>query len=180
VQSISSGDPAAADSLLPVLYDELYRLARKMMRKERQNHTLQATALVHEAFLRLVDEDQRSWENRRHFLRVAGRAMRNILVDSARARGAQMRGGGLQRVTLNDDLDTANGATEIVEIDQALSRLAKSDATLAEAVELKFFAGLEFREISELLDMPLRTLERRWQFAKSWLAREITRLREEA
>ena len=175
----NEGDPAAAERLMPIVYDHLRGLAREYMRRERGGHTLQSTALVHEAYLRLVDSQAVSWQGRAHFYCLAARAMRRILVDHARQRQALRRGGRQQRVPL----EAADGMvspptvqsreTDLVALDAALVRLTEAHARPGQVVELRFFGGLEMRDIAEVLQVNTRTVDRDWQFARAWLHREI-------
>jgi RNA polymerase sigma factor (TIGR02999 family) len=159
---------------MPLVYDELRRLARDYLRRERGDHTLQATALVHEAYLRMVDEKSVSWKNRAHFYGIAARLMRRILVDHARAHNAAKRGGLEQKFTLDEARDLpAPGATDLVALDGALESLAKTYPRKSEVVEMKFFGGLETNEIAEVLHVSEKTVLRDWSFAKLWLCREL-------
>jgi RNA polymerase sigma-70 factor, ECF subfamily len=169
-----AGDAQAADKLMPLVYDELRRLARDYLRRERVDHTLQPTALVHEAYVRLVDDKRVSWQNRAHFYGIAARLMRRILVDHARARNAIKRGGLVQKVPLDEARDLPPAATnDLVALDSALEDLAKTYPRKSEVVELKFFGGLEADEIAEVLQVSPKTVLRDWQFAKLWLCREL-------
>jgi len=171
----SAGDPSAADRLLPVLYRELHRLAEGYLNRERPGHTLQATALVNEAWLKLADQSA-TWQSRAHFLGVAAQAMRRILVDHARRRAAQKRGGNGARVTLADDVAAvAGGDVDLVLLDDALDRLAALDARQARVVEMRFFAGLDVVETAAALGVSEKTVKRDWAAAKAWLHRELTR-----
>ena len=166
-------DPTAADRLLPYLYAELHRMAQAIMQGERKDHTLQATALIHEAWLRLSGETE-GCEGRSHFLALAARAMRQALVDHARARNAKKRGGGLHRTTLDEGVgEAAAEAADILAIDEALTRLADFDPELARLVELRFFAGLDHAEVARALSCSKRTVERRWRLARAWLLAEL-------
>ena len=170
------GDTVAASRLVPLVYDELRRLARDYLRRERGGHTLQPTALVHEAYLRLVDDSQVQWQGRAHFFGVAARAMRRILVDHARARNAAKRGGGVEKTPLDEavDLPAASNNVDLVELDGALETLAQAYPRQCEVVELRFFGGLETREIAEVLQVSEKTILRDWNFAKVFLLREMT------
>jgi RNA polymerase sigma factor (TIGR02999 family) len=173
VEQARQGDPAALEQLLRLVYDELHTIAGRHLRRERPGHTLQPTALVHEAYLRLVGGSGLSAANRVHFLRAASRAMRQALVDHARARSALKRGAGLQ-ITLDDAV--AGHTPPIIDmlaLDDALARLAAAEPRWAQVVELKFFAGLDVPEIAEALDISPATVKRDWQFARAWLAREL-------
>jgi RNA polymerase sigma factor (TIGR02999 family) len=171
----SDGDSSAPDKLMPLVYEELRRLARNYLARERPDHTLQATALVHEAYLKLVDDDRANWQNRAHFYAIAARLMRRILVDHARAHNAAKRGGLAQKLSLDEarELPT-KGAVELVELDGALESFAQTYPRKSEVVELKFFGGLGVKEISEVLHVSEKTVLRDWNFAKLWLCRELS------
>ncbi len=169
----SAGDPSAADRLLPVVYGELRRLAAACLRRERSGHTLQPTALVNEAWLRLADQST-PWQNRAHFLGVAAGAMRRILVDHARRRQAKKRGGEVLRVTLTDGVAAGPGnELDLVRLDEALERLAALDERQARMVTMRFFAGLTVEETAEALDVSEKTVKRDWAAAKAFLLREL-------
>ncbi len=166
----SAGDPQARDKLLPLVYDELRRLARQFMRRERADHTLQATALVHEAFVRLVDQSRVEWRNSLHFTALAAQMMRRILVDHAREKGATKRGGDLKRLPLDESADLGVQADpDLLELDGALDDLAQFDPELSRVVELRFFGGLGNEAIAELLGVSVPTVVRRWRLARAWL-----------
>jgi RNA polymerase sigma factor (TIGR02999 family) len=171
----SDGDATAPERLMPLVYQELRRLARDYLRRERADHTLQATALVHEAYLRMVDAKQAGWKNRAHFYGIAARSMRRILVDHARARNAAKRGGLQQKLSLDEarELPT-KGAVELVALDGALESFALTYPRKSEVVELKFFGGLSTKQISEVLQISEKTVLRDWNFAKLWLCRALT------
>ena len=170
----SDGDEAALDQLVPLVEAELRRLARAYMRRERQGHTLQTTALVNEAFIRLVDAKEIRWNDRSHFFGIAARLMRRVLVDHARARGYQKRGGGAQRVTFDDALAVSpRPSLDLVALDRALDTLAAADARKARVVELRFFGGLSVEETADVLHLSTGTIKRDWQLAKLWLLREL-------
>ena len=173
---IESGDPAAAEKLLPLVYDELRQLAAAKLAHERPGHTLQATALVHEAYLRLVAvEKAQSWDSRRHFFAAAAEAMRRILVDSARRKRRRKRDGDRHRVDLTDVADVVDSpGDDLLDLHEALTKLEHEDPTSANLVKLKYFAGLSIPEIAELVKMSPRTIDRRWAFARAWLHREMT------
>jgi len=159
---------------MPLVYEERRRLAREYIRRERGDHTLQATALVHEAYLRMVNEKSVTWKDRAHFYGIAARLMRRILVDHARAHGAAKRGGLEKTLALDEARDLpAPGATALVALDDALESLAKAYPRKSEVVELKFFGGLEANEIAEVLQVSQKTVLRDWSFAKLWLCREL-------
>ena len=168
------GDAGALDRLLPLVEAELRRLAAHYMRGERQHHTLQSSALVNEAYLRLLDHTNIDWQNRAHFFGVAAQAMRRVLVDHARARNVQKRGGAAVKVALDDALDVAEEkAAEIVALDDALGALAAFDERKARVVELRYFGGLTAEEAAEVLGVSLATVEREWRTARAWLLREL-------
>lgn len=170
------GDEAALAQLTPIVEAELHKLARYYMNRERQEHTLQATALVNEAFVRLIDGQAVEWQNRAHFFRVAAQSMRHILVDHARRRRYQKRGGEAVRVSLTNLEQPARlGNAGLVELDDALSALAKFDERKSQVVELRFFGGLTEKEIAEVLKIPLRTAQREWSLARAWLYRELSK-----
>lgn len=158
---------------MPLVYDELRRLARDYLRRERGDHTLQATALVHEAYLRLVNEHSVTWQDRAHFYGIAARLMRRILVEHARAHNAAKRGGLQQKLVLDEARAVAQTGTDLVALDGALQNLARNYPRKSEVVELKFFGGLESREIAEVLQVSEKTVLRDWSFAKLWLCREL-------
>jgi RNA polymerase sigma-70 factor (ECF subfamily) len=159
---------------LPLVYDELRRLAARYLRRERRNHTLQPTALVNEAYLRLIQGQQVQWQNRAHFFALAARLMRRILVDSARSRGYQKRGAGAAVVSLDEALAVADGRTpDILALDDALTALAAVDSRKSQVVEMRFFGGLSIEETAEALQMSRDTVKRDWKMAKLWLLREL-------
>ena len=168
------GDRSALDDLVPLVHQELRRLARLQMRGERDNHTLQTTALVNEAFLRLIDLRRIRWQDRAHFLALSARLMRRILVDYARARGYRKRGGGAQRVTLAEALLVTDGQRpDVVALDEALNAFAEVDPRKAQVVELRYFGGLTVEETAEALGVSSETVMRDWKVAKLWLRREL-------
>ena len=178
LEQASAGDAAARATLFDVLYRELRRLAESVMRAERANHTLQPTALVHEAFLKLAGNEGR-FESRAHFLGVAAAAMRRVLVDHARGRNAQKRGSGATLVTVNDLDDLPRPAPEdvdLVVLDDALSRLTALDSRQGQIVELRFFGGLSVEETAAVVGVSERTIKREWQTSRAWLRREIARI----
>jgi RNA polymerase sigma factor (TIGR02999 family) len=166
----SGGNREALDRLLPLVYEELHQLAVARLRRERPNHTLQPTALVHEAYLRLVDQRRADWRNRAQFFGVAAAMMRRILVNHARDRAAQKRGGGIEKVSLSA-ADDWGGQEELdlFHLDDALTRLTALDARKGQIVDLKFFAGLNTEEIAQVLQLSASTVERDWRFARAWL-----------
>jgi RNA polymerase sigma factor (TIGR02999 family) len=171
----AKGDRSAFDELVPVVHQELRRLARLQMRGERDNHTLQTTALVNEAFLRLVDLRRVRWQDRAHFLALSARLMRRILVDHARSRNYQKRGGGAIAVTLDDTLVASpERGADLVALDDALADLARVDARKSQVVELRFFGGLTVEETAEALNVSPETVMRDWRLAKVWLLREMS------
>jgi RNA polymerase sigma-70 factor (ECF subfamily) len=170
------GSRQAFEKLVPVVHEELRRIARRHMAGERPNHTLQATALVNEVYLRLVDIRRVQWQDRAHFFAMAARLMRRVLVDSARARKNQKRGGALHRVTLDLNLIAANeDPHDLIAIDQALEALAAQYERKSQVVELRFFGGLSVEETAEVLNVSEETIMRDWKFAKNWLLRELSR-----
>ncbi|MBS1852643.1 MAG: sigma-70 family RNA polymerase sigma factor [Acidobacteria bacterium] len=169
----TDGDKHALDDLLPLVYDELRRLARSYLSKERPGHTLQSTALVNEAYMRLVDQNV-SWQSRAHFFGIAAQMMRRILVDHARARSAAKRGAGDFKVTLDEAMAISDARdVNVIALDSALNNLAKLDPQQSRIVELRFFAGLSIEETSQVLDVSPATVKRDWAMAKAWLAREM-------
>ena len=171
----SNGDSSARDALMPLVHDELRRLAHRYMGRERGNHTLQTSALVNEAYLRLIDQKDVHWQNRAHFFGIAARIMRRILVDYARKRGFAKRGGNLQPVTLDEAMIVSpERAAEVVALDDALNCLAELDQRKSQIIELRFFGGLSIEETAEVLGVSTGTVMRDWTFAKAWLRREIT------
>src|SRR5579864_2215786 len=166
----SDGDEGALEQLLPLVEAELRRLARAYMARERQGHTLQVTALVNEAFLRLTDARQLQWEDRAHFLGISARLMRRVLVDHARSRGYQKRGGGMQRVELDEAMVVAAETTvDVVALDRALDALAAVDVRKSRVIEMRFFGGLSVEETAEALHVSTDTVKRDWRLAKLWL-----------
>lgn len=177
----SQGDRSALDRLMPVVYEELHRLARRYMRQERPDHTLQATSLVNEAYLRLIDVHRVEWRDRAHFLAVAAQMMRRILVESARSRLRQKRGGGAVHVKLDDVPELPDAKPhDLVALSDALSGLATFDSRMSQVVELRFFGGLTVEETAHVLNVSPETVMRDWSTAKAWLLREIRRARQTA
>jgi len=172
LRRLSAGEEEALSSIIPLVYDELLRLARIHMRRERPGHTLEPTALVHEAYARLVDADL-TLQDRNHFFAIASRAMRRILVDHARARGSRKRGADASRVTLNDEIQAAAPGDDVLELDRALTRLAVMDERKAKVVELHYFGGLSYEEIARVLDVSPATVDRDLRFAKAWLQGQL-------
>jgi RNA polymerase sigma factor (TIGR02999 family) len=177
LSAIEQGDPQAAEQLLPLVYDGLRRLAAEKMTQERPGQTLDATALVHEAYLRLVDaEKAQRWDSRGHFFAAAAEAMRRILIDNARRKQAEKHGGGWQRHDLLEaELAIDSTGSELFAVDEALSRLAAREPEVARLVELRFFAGFTLEEAAECLGISQRTAYRHWAYARAWLRRELDR-----
>jgi RNA polymerase sigma factor (TIGR02999 family) len=173
------GDRAALEELMPIVYEELRRLAKHYMRRQKPDHTLQTTALVHEAYLRLIDSSRVQWQNRAHFFAISAQLMRRILVDSARSKNSLKRGGGklekFQQVDLNESLAAAKEPeTDLVALDEALNRLANLNERQSRVVELRYFGGLSEDEIAEALGISARTVRRDWSLARAWLYRELS------
>jgi RNA polymerase sigma factor (TIGR02999 family) len=170
----SGGDEHAMDQLLPLVYDELRRLANHYLAQERPDHTLQPTALVHEAYLRLVETRNRDFRSRAYFFGVASKLMRRVLVDHARKHGAVIRGGGLTKISLDEAIGLPNGQDfDLIALDEALKTLAAIDQRQSQMVELKFFGGLSVDEMAEVLGVSAATIKRDWVWARTWLYREI-------
>jgi RNA polymerase sigma factor (TIGR02999 family) len=177
LNAIEQGDAGATEKLLPLVYEELRLLAAQKMTQESPGQTLQATALVHEAYIRLVEAKDQSWNSRGHFFRAAAEAMRRILVESARRKGRLKRGGDQQR-ELNFQIDTLESqmnlsTDDLMALDEALTRLANEDSALADVVRLHCFAGLPLVQVAEIMGVSGRTAERHWSFARAWLRREL-------
>lgn len=171
----SEGDREAPNRLMPLVYEELRQLARQYLQRERPDHTLQATGLVHEAYLRLVDQSTTTWQNRAHFFGVAAQVMRRILVDYARSHRADKRGGGWDKLEFDEALaPSAERSVDLVALDDALKDLLALDSRQSQIVELRFFGGLTNEEVAEVLDISPRTVKREWRMAKAWLRREMT------
>jgi RNA polymerase sigma factor (TIGR02999 family) len=174
LQEVSGGNREAPARLMPLVYDELRRLADHYLRRERPDHTLQPTALVHEAYLRLIDQTRVDWQNRAHFFGVAAQLMRRILVDHARRHQAEKRGGFGQKLPLDEAVDYSQTRdVDLVKLDDALTALAKFDARQSRIVELRFFGGLTIEETAEALAVSPATVKVDWNMAKAWLRREI-------
>jgi RNA polymerase sigma factor (TIGR02999 family) len=171
----SGGDRKAPERLMPFVYDELRRLARTFLSRERGPHTLQPTALVHEAYLRLVDQTRVNWQNRAHFYGIAASMMRRVLIDHARAHATEKRGGGSVRLSVDDvQLPLEQRADSLVALDEALERLSQIDERKSKVVEMRFFAGMSDEEMAEVLGVTTRTVLRDWKKAKLWLYRELS------
>ena len=172
-----NGDQAARDELMPLVYEELHRLAHRCMNRERPGHTLQTSALVNEAFMKLIDQKSVHWQNRAHFFGLAAQMMRRILVDYARSRLYAKRGGGAQQVSFDEALMVSHErAHEVVALDDALKDLAQFDERKSQVVELRFFGGLSVEETAELLQVSPGTVMRDWTLAKAWLRKQIVRI----
>lgn len=171
---LSGGNRAAVDALMPLVYEELRQLAHRQLRQERQGHTLNTTALVHEAYLKLIDQQRVKWQNRAHFFALAAQAMRRILINYANNRLAQKRGGGQPLVTFNEQSVVQEArAEELVALDEALADLAKLNERQSKVVECQFFGGLTHEEIAEVLAVSVPTVRRDWRLARAWLSREL-------
>jgi RNA polymerase sigma factor (TIGR02999 family) len=170
-----SGDKAALDALMPMVYDELRRLARCYMRRQNAGHTLQTTALVNEAYLRLIDSSRVRWQDRTHFFAISAQLMRRVLVDFARARNSRKRGGEQIQITLDEQIEAPfEKETNLVALDEALQNLAKLSQRQSQIVELRYFGGLSEEEIAETLAISTRTVRRDWSLARAWLYRELS------
>jgi RNA polymerase sigma factor (TIGR02999 family) len=174
LSALTRGDDGAASKLIPVVYDELRRLAGSYMRRERADHTLQATALVHEAYLKLIEQRSANWQSRAHFFGVAAQLMRRILIDHARGHSRQKRGGEHKKVSLDDAfVFSEQQADELLAVDDSLNRLAEIDPRQARVVELRFFGGLSVEEAAEVLAVSPKTIKRDWSVAKAWLYADL-------
>ncbi|HEX8735675.1 MAG TPA: sigma-70 family RNA polymerase sigma factor [Pyrinomonadaceae bacterium] len=174
----SEGNQEVLDKLMPLVYDELRRQASRYLRRERANHTLQTTALIHEAYLKLIDQNQVEWQNRTHFFAIAAQAMRRILVDYARERNRDKRGGAAENLPLEEAafvVAAQEKTVDLVALDEALTRLAKFDERQARVVELRYFSGLSIDETAEILGVSNVTVRRDWNMAKAWLHQQITK-----
>ena len=173
----SDGKPEALDKLLPLVYDELHRQAASLLRKERPGHTLQTTALIDEAYLKLIDRRDVNWESRTHFFAVAAQAMRRILVDYARAKHREKRGGDNIKLSLEDAtlIATKEKGVDLIALDEALNKLAERDEQQARVVELRYFSGLSLEETAEALHVSRATVARDWEAARAWLHRQLTK-----
>jgi RNA polymerase sigma-70 factor (ECF subfamily) len=173
LKAMRAGDPQAAQELLPLVYAELHRLAKSYMRRERPDHTLQATALINEAYLRLAGEEI-DWKNRAHFIGLSAQVMRRVLVDHARAHNAEQRGGGLQRVEMREELAISpEKIDQVQQIDELLRKLEEENPRQARVVELRYFGGLTFEEIGSLLQLTPRTVKTDWALARIWLLGQL-------
>lgn len=173
--ALSGGNRAVVDELTPLIYQELKRMAGSQLRRERPGHTLQATALVHEAYLKLVDQRQVSWQNRAHFFGVASQIMRRVLMDYAKSQKREKRGGGAHKTSLDEALVVAEDrASDLIQIDEALARLEELDPRQAKVVELRFFGGLSVEETAEAMGISAPTVKREWAMARAWLHRELS------
>jgi len=171
----SDGDELALEQLMPLVYDEMRKMARHYMSSQRTGHTLQPTALIHEAYVKLSGKGGQNWKNRAHFFGVASQAMRHILVDYVRSRGYKKRGGEMERVELSESIMVSNErAAGLVELDEALKRLSELDERKGRVVELKYFGGLDNEEMAEVLNVSTKTVIRDWQFARSWLLKDLS------
>lgn len=173
--SWSSGERSAADRLIPAVYEELHRQAARALRREGEGHSLQVTALVHEAYMKLVDQRRVQWRNRSQFFGIAAEVMRRVLVDHARAKQAAKRGGGMQRLSLDDaaNVSSGGGDADVLALHDALDRLALLDPNQARLVELRYFGGLTIDETAEALGVSAATVKREWVLARAWLRREL-------
>lgn len=172
----SNGAEYALEELMPLVYEELRQMARNYMRRQSSGHTFQTTELIHEAYLKIAAGEEKQWQNRAHFFGVAAKAMRHILVDYARSKHSQKRGGWLNRVTFAEDIAVSHGCSEkLIALDDALRQLAVLDERKVRVVEMKFFGGLTFEEIAGVLKISPVTVKRDWSFAQTWLLRELSR-----
>jgi RNA polymerase sigma-70 factor (ECF subfamily) len=177
LRDCSNGKQAAWDDLMPLVYDELHRQAARFLRKERPGHTLQTTALINEAYLKLIDQRNVNWESRTHFFAIASQAMRRILVDHARATHRKKRGGADIKLPLDEAMAVASDekSVDLIALDEALDRLAKQDDRQARVVELRYFSGLSLEETAEVLHISRATVANDWNMAKVWLYRELSK-----
>jgi RNA polymerase sigma factor (TIGR02999 family) len=175
LNAIEQGDAKAADELLPLVYEELRRLAAQKMSHEKPGQTLQATALVHEAYIRLVGEEAQNWSGSTHFFSAAAEAMRRILVDNARRKKRLKRGGGMQKLSLEgDEINIEKPSDDLLALDEALAKLASTDKVKADLVKLRYFAGLTLEQAANILGLSQTTAKRHWTYARAWLYRKIT------
>ncbi len=176
LNAIEQGDAKAADELLPLVYEELRRLASRKMSQEQPGQTLQATALVHEAYIRLVGAEDQQWKGRTHFFAAAAESMRRILIENARRKQRQKRGGGYQRIDIEDsDVATEGPSTDVIALDEALAKLAEEDPIKADLVKLRYFAGLTIEQAAKILEISQATAERYWSYARAFLFHEINK-----
>ena len=175
LERMAEGDETAFDQLFPLVYQRLRQMAANYLQGERPGHTLRATALVHEAFIKIVDQDRTEWNGRAHFMAVAAQAMRRILVDHARGRGAAKRGGGVENLTFDEELTISAEppSIDLLALDQSLERLQALQPDKAAVVEMRFFGGLTDDEIASVLDVSSRTVVRYWKYAQAWLYRDL-------
>lgn len=172
---LSAGNHGVIDDLMPLVYDQLRQLAQRQLRRERSNHTLNTTSLVHEAYLKLIDQSKVSWQNRAHFFAIAAQAMRRILINYANKRKADKRGGGEPLATFNEQsMIRETRADELLVLDEALTELEKSNQRLSKVVEYRFFGGLTQGEIAEVMGISVPTVRRDWRLARAWLSRELS------
>jgi RNA polymerase sigma factor (TIGR02999 family) len=177
----SGGDQRALEELVPLIYNELRHLAHNFLYSERPDHTLQTTALVHEAYLKLIDQRDARWQNRAHFFAIAAQAMRRILIDSARRRSAAKRGGRGEKLSLDEAADIAlEDESNLLDLDEALTELAKIDPQQSRIVELRYFGGLTIEETAEVISVSPATVKREWAMARAWLHQELTQSADEA
>jgi len=179
LNAIEQGDPKAADKLLPLVYEELRHLAAKKVAREKPGQTIQATALVHEAYIRLVGSEAQDWNSRTHFFSAAAEAMRRILIENARRKRSLKHGGRFQRIDLDDvKVTIEDPSTSLIMLDEALTKLTQKDRALAELVKLRYFAGLTLEQIANIQGVSSRTARSYWAYARAWLHREITKAEE--
>lgn len=171
----SQGEPKAFERLMPLVYKELHQMARRYMRQQPAGHTFQTTELIHEAYLKIANQDERNWQSRAHFFGVAAQVMRHILVDYARSKSRKKRGGWQDRVSFSEEMNiSTESSDEMVALDEALNQLTELDARKSRVVELKFFGGLTTEEVAEVLKISPETVKRDWRFSRNWLLRELT------
>jgi RNA polymerase sigma-70 factor, ECF subfamily len=174
LKAMNRGDKSAADQLLPIVYSELHRLAKSYMSRERRDHTLQPTALINQAYLRIAQQEHMEWQNHAHFIGFAANVMRRVLVDHARERNAAMRGGGRMRVELDDGIAASpETSAEILQLEEALTRLEQLNPRQAQVVEMRYFGGLSVEEVASILGIAPRSVKRDWALARMWLYQEI-------
>ena len=176
LNAIEQGDARAVDKLLPLIYEELRLLAAQKMAQEKPGQTLQATALVHEAYIRLIEGTSQSWNSKGHFFKAAAEAMRRILIEKARRKKSQKRGGNIQRVKLDDaDIVVEGPSTNLIALDEALTKLTEEDCIIADLIKLRYFTGLYLNQAAEILGISHRTAARYWAYGRVWLLREISK-----